>query len=58
MKLFGQGYSVRQMRDVSKELISRYVTHDVIVRIWAEEYARYGSNLNKYLYSLYGSREN
>ena len=46
------------MRVVSKELIGRYVTNDIIVQIWAEEYARYGSNLNKYLYSLYGSREN
>jgi len=56
--LFSQGYSARQMRVVSKGLIGRYVTHDVIIRIWAEEYARYGSNLNKYLYNLYGSREN
>jgi len=55
--LFNQGYSARQMRDISKDLIGRYVTHDVIVRIWAEDYARYGSNLNKHLYSLYGSRE-
>ena len=45
------------MRDVNKEMIGRHVTHDVIVRIWEEEYARYGSNLNKYLFSLYGSRE-
>ena len=51
--LFSQGYSARQMRDVSKELIGRYVTHDVVVRIWAEEYTRYGSNLNKYLSNLY-----
>jgi len=56
--LFSQGYSARQMRVESKELIGRYVTHDVIVRIWAEEYARYGNSLNKYLYSLYRSREN
>jgi len=55
--LFNQGYSARQMRDVSKELIGRYVTHDVIVRIWAEEYIKYGSSLNKHLYSLYGPRE-
>ena len=55
--LYNQGYSARQMRGVSKNLIGRYVTHDVIVRIWAEDYARYGSNLNKHLYSLYGSRE-
>ena len=56
--LFNQGYSARQMRVVSKELIGRHVTHDVIVRIWTEEYAKYGSNLNKYLFNLYGSREN
>ena len=56
--LFSQGYSARQMRDVSKELIGKHVTHDVIVRIWAEEYARYGRNLNTHLYSLYGSKEN
>ena len=41
------------MRAVSKELIGKHVTHDVIVRIWAEEYAKYGSHLNKYLYDLY-----
>jgi AraC-like DNA-binding protein len=56
--LFSQGYSARQMRVASKGLIGRHVTHDVIVRIWAEEYTRYGNNLNKYLYKLYGSREN
>ncbi len=53
--LFSQGYSARQMRVVSKELIGRYVTHDVIVRIWAEEYAKYGSKLHRYLFNLYGS---
>ncbi len=55
--LFGQGFSARQMREVSKEMIGRHVTHDVIVRIWAEEYTRYGSNLNKHLYSLFGPRD-
>jgi len=54
--LFSQGYSARQMRDVSKELIGRYVTHEVIVRIWAEEYCRFGSDLNKYLHNLYETR--
>jgi len=53
--LFSQGYSARQMRVVSKELIGRYVTHDVIIRIWAEEYAKYGSKLHRYLFNLYGS---
>ncbi|TET04222.1 MAG: hypothetical protein E3J90_01470 [Promethearchaeota archaeon] len=53
--LFSQDYSARQMRIVSKELIGRHVTHDIIVRIWAEESARYGSDLNKYLYNLYCS---
>ena len=53
--LFRQGYSARQMRVVGKELIGRHVTHEVIVRVWAEEYAKYGSNLNKYLYNLYNS---
>jgi len=43
------------MRVVSKELIGRYVTHDLIVRIWAEEYAKYGSKLHRYLFNLYGS---
>ena len=57
ISLFSQGYSARQMRVVSKELIGRHVTHDIIVRLWSEESAKYGSNLNKYLYSLYGSRE-
>jgi hypothetical protein len=55
--LFNHGYSARKMRDVSKKLIGRYITHDVIVRIWAEEYTKYGSNLNKYLYGLYGPRK-
>ena len=53
--LFSQGYSARQMRDTSKGLIGRYVTHDVIVRIWEEEYAKYESKLHRYLFNLYGS---
>ncbi len=55
--LFNQGYSARQMREVSKELIGGYVTHDLITRIWAEEYVKYGSSLNKHIYSLYGPIE-
>ena len=53
--LFKLGYSARQMRTVSKGLIGRYVTHDVITRIWADEYEQYGSSLFKFLKEIYGS---
>ena len=52
--LFKLGYSARQMRDVSLGLIGKHVTHDVLTRIFAEEYSIHGSNTWKFLQKLYG----
>lgn len=54
--LFRLGYTARQMRDVSKRLIGKYVTQGVLTRIFAEEYKVHGSSTWKYLENLYGSQ--
>ena len=57
ISLFRRGYSARKMREVSKEIIGRYVTHNNIIRIWKEEYKKYGKNLLQYLYQEYGPQK-
>lgn len=52
--LFRQGYSARQMRLVSKRLIGKNVTQDLLIRIFSEEYKIHGSNTWQYLKSIYG----
>jgi hypothetical protein len=54
ISLFKQGYSARKMREVSKEIIGRHVTHSNIIRIWKKEHKKYGKDLLQYLYREYG----
>jgi hypothetical protein len=54
IRLFGLGYSARKMRNVSLRLIGKHVTHDVLTRVFTEEYSNHGSNTWKYLKRMYG----
>jgi len=43
--LFKIGYSARKMREISKSIIGKHVTHDIITRIWAKDYEIYGKDI-------------